>query len=125
ELGAPAAGLVADGFLRLPHRLVRLALHTLHAVTHCELLPRKAKGGFSPPFANNHRSVRNGYHQARRRPPAPPAKSEMSQMRASTAATMNSQWIVKPTPNAMIASTARSTSRSMSLVHLLSGNLCR
>src|SRR5437763_10473129 len=55
-----------------------------------------------------------GYHHAPRRPGnPPPARSEMSQITAMTTATMKSQWTVKPTPNAMIASNAKSTSNSI------------
>ena len=59
-----------------------------------------------------------GFGTACSEPPAPPANSEISQISARTAATMKSQWIVKPTPNATMARIARMTSRSISRIHL-------
>jgi hypothetical protein len=50
------------------------------------------------------------HHAPRLRPPTPPAKRLISQISATTAATMKSQWTVKPTPKAMIASSASRTS---------------
>src|SRR2546423_2630338 len=45
--------------------------------------------------------------------PTPPAKRLISQISASTAAMMKSQWITKPALNAMIARIASRTSSSM------------
>src|SRR5581483_10948060 len=50
----------------------------------------------------------------------------MTQITASTTATMNSQWIVKPIPNAMIASTAKRTSSNIESPSFLgSGRITR
>jgi len=45
--------------------------------------------------------------------PKPPVTMAITQIRASTTATMNSQWIVNPTPKATIAKSAKITSSSI------------
>src|SRR5581483_8096608 len=73
----------------------------------------------SPPLRFASRSeCGGGYHHARRPPNPPPASSEMSQTTAKTAATMKSQWIVKPTPKATMARSAKTINNSIRC-HLL------
>src|SRR5262249_47894346 len=54
-----------------------------------------------------------GYQRRAPLRPKPPVTIAITQISASTMATMNSQWIVNPTPKAMIAKSAKRTSSSI------------